>query len=41
MSPKVAVVGTDLEVVPGAALELDARNWPVVLVVPVLVLVSR
>lgn len=27
VTPKVAVVGTDLEVVPGAALELDAKNW--------------
>lgn len=25
--PKVAVVGTDLEVAPGAELELDAKNW--------------
>lgn len=27
VSPKVAVVGTDSEVVPGAALELGAKNW--------------
>lgn len=27
VSPKVAVVGTDLGVAPGAALEMDARNW--------------
>lgn len=25
--PKVVVLGTDLEVVPGAALEIDAKNW--------------
>ncbi len=41
MSPKVAVVGTDLEVVPGAALELDARNWPMAVVVLVFVLLPR
>lgn len=27
VSSKVAVVGTDYEVVPGTALELDAKNW--------------
>lgn len=27
VSPRVAVVGTDLEAVPVVALELDARNW--------------
>lgn len=27
VSPMVVVVGTDLEAVPGVALELDARNW--------------
>ncbi len=26
-SPMVAAVVTDLEVVPGAALEQDAKNW--------------
>lgn len=27
LSPKVAVIGSDLEVVPGGVLELDAKNW--------------
>ncbi|KAK9524687.1 hypothetical protein VZT92_017058 [Zoarces viviparus] len=27
VSSKVAVVGTDYEVVPGTALELDGKNW--------------
>lgn len=25
--PKEAVVGTDLELVPGAALEFEAKSW--------------
>lgn len=41
MSPKVAVVVTDLEVVPGAALEQDARNWLVAVVVVVFELLPR
>ena len=40
LSPKVTVAGTDLEVVPVVALELDARNW-LMLVVTVIVLVPR
>lgn len=36
--PKVAVVGTDLEVVPVAALVMDAMNWWVAVVGLVLVL---
>lgn len=32
MSPKEAVVETDLELVPGAALELEAKSWWVAVV---------
>lgn len=38
VSPKVAVVETHLEVVPGDAPELDAKNWEVAVVVLVFVL---
>lgn len=41
VSPKVAVVEIHLKVVPGFALELDARNWEMVVVVPVFVLHPR
>lgn len=41
VSPKVAVVETHLEVVPGDAPELDAKNWEVVAVVLVFVLHPR
>lgn len=38
VSPKVAAVWTDLEAVPGAALELDAKNWLMAAVAMVFVL---
>lgn len=41
VSPKVAVVEIDFEVVPGVALELDAKNWEVAVVVLVFVLRPR